>query len=68
MNIDERIEALTQSVKQLAAIHKENEARADRREKKDGTSASCVHAGRHGIQTRVGAPARGGMTAKPASP
>jgi len=28
MSIDERIEALTQSVELLAAIHKDNEARA----------------------------------------
>jgi hypothetical protein len=34
VNIDQRIEALTQSVKLLAAIHKENEARAVLREKR----------------------------------
>lgn len=32
MNIDERIEALTQSVELLASIHKDNEARAAERD------------------------------------
>ena len=31
MTIDERIEALTQSVELLASIHKDNEARAEQR-------------------------------------
>jgi len=32
MTIDERIEALTQSVELLASIHKDNEARAEERD------------------------------------
>ena len=45
MNIDERIQALTESVELLASIHKDNEARAVKRDRRQARLETALMLG-----------------------
>lgn len=53
MTIDERIEALTQSVELLASIHKDNEARAAKRDARLSRLESALMVGIAGFMQEL---------------